>query len=199
MSTSLSTFDTLLLSKYYDIMYCLYLMVIFAMHLSYGFIRIPCNFRVFEYISYQSCANSRHPYRAFGRHRYSTFISFSTHTFSCVMVSPCTRFPQMFPQSLKFSSGMSELMYAPETPKINTYLPSCASMTRLVKNIPVKFPVRMNLLWLFSISRVVHLRTSSLSIFCSVFLLLGLLTSMILCSVILWGCRGPVNQLPSYI
>ena len=75
--TYFSTSDSLLQSTYHAIVHCLSLMVLFYMHLSYGLIRNPCDFRVFEYRSYHSSADSIHPYKALRRCRYSTFPPFS--------------------------------------------------------------------------------------------------------------------------
>ena len=79
--TSSSTCDILLLSTYHAIVNCLSLMVLFSMHLSYGFIRNPYDFRGFEYISYHISAYYMYPQKDFRRLRYSTFTPFSTNKF----------------------------------------------------------------------------------------------------------------------
>ena len=123
-----STCDTLLSSTHHTIVNCLYLMVLFDMHLSYGLIRNPCDFRVFEYISYHSSADYMHPYKDFRRRRYSAFTPFSTRTFFlCSGFTPhmmSRNSPSIF-DGMNLSSGMSALRYSPGTSKIDTYLPSC--------------------------------------------------------------------------
>ena len=115
MFNSSSSFDILLLSTYHDIVYCLYLMVVFSMHLSYGLIRNPCYFRVFEYRSHHISAYSMHPYRYFRRRRYSTFNPFSTHTFFLCLGFTSYMMSINLPSILKkgnLSSGISVLRYA---------------------------------------------------------------------------------------
>ena len=135
------------------------------MYLSYGLIRNPCYFRVFEYISYHSSAYYMNSYKDLIRRRYIKFTPLSTCTvFLCLgftlhMIS--TKPPSIF-NRMNLSSSMLALRYAPGTSKILTSLPSCASMIRLKKKIPGKWLARMRLLWLCSISGVAHLCTSSL-------------------------------------
>ena len=99
--TSLSTYDTLLLSTYHAILHCLPLLLLFDMCLYYGLILNQCDFRVFEYVSYHSSADYIHTYRAFRSYRFSTFTPLSTCTFYCVWSSSQTRCPQI---SLRYLS-----------------------------------------------------------------------------------------------
>ena len=103
-------------------------MVIFAMHLSYGLIGNPFDFRVFEYISHHISAYYMHPYRAFRRRRYSTFNPFSTHTFFL-----CLGFTShMISINEKFNLLVFQCLGMPKDIKNTTSLPSCASTMRLV-------------------------------------------------------------------
>ena len=79
--TSSSTIDTFFLSTYHAIVHCLSWIVLFSMHLPYGLISNPCDFRVFEYRLYHSSADYMHPYKSFRRRRYSTFTPLSTRKF----------------------------------------------------------------------------------------------------------------------
>ena len=132
---SSSTCGTLLYSTYHSILNCLSLIVLFYMNLSHGLINNPCDFRVFEYISYHSSADSIYPYRALRSRRYSTFTPLYTHKFSlCLGFTShimSTNSPSIF-NRINLSSGMSALRYAPGTSKFATYLPSCESMMRLM-------------------------------------------------------------------
>ena len=66
-------------------------------------------------------------------------------------------------------------------------------------NIPGKWSARMRLLWFCIISRVVHLRTSSLLAFRSIFTLSISWPSVLLSSLIFWGIQGSVLPLLSCI
>ena len=76
------------------------LMVIFSIHLSYRLTTSPCDFRVFEHISYHISEDSTHPYIYFISRRYSTFNPFYPHTFFNAHGSPHTWFPQIRLKSL---------------------------------------------------------------------------------------------------
>ena len=127
--------DTLLLSTYHAIVHFLLLMVIFSLHLSYVFTMNPCDFIVFEYISYHIIADSIHPYISSRSRRYSTFTPFSTRTFFlCLSFTShimSANLPSIFIK-MNLSFGMSELMFAPCTSKIATYITLCASIIRLM-------------------------------------------------------------------
>ena len=100
-----------------DHVYCalLVLMVLFTMHLSYGFIRNPCDIRVFEYRSHHSIAYSMNTYRVFISSRYRTFTPFYASTFflcsEFTLHMMSTYSPSIF-NTVNLSYGMSELRYA---------------------------------------------------------------------------------------
>ena len=102
--------------------YCTLLpfMVMFAVHLSYGYSAKSCCFIVFEYMSYHNSADSIHPYRALISRTYGEINPFSTRTFfSCLgftshMMSKNS--PSIFTK-MNLYSGMSTLSYAPGTTK----------------------------------------------------------------------------------
>ena len=119
--TSSSTCDTLLSSTHNAILHCLYLMVLFDMHLPYGLIRKPCYSRAFEYRSYHSSEDSMNPYKDFRRHRYITFTKFSTRTFSLCLGFTSHMMLKISPSifnRMNSSSGVSALRYAPGTSKM---------------------------------------------------------------------------------
>ena len=131
--TSSSTCDTLFLSTYHDVVHCLSWMVIFFMNLSYGLIRNPCYFSVFEYRSYHSSADPMHPYKAFRRLRYSTFTPFPTRFSSFVWGSPSTWCPQTLSRYLiGWIYTLLCQRWGMHHGHQKKYLPSCASMMRLV-------------------------------------------------------------------
>ena len=133
--TSSSTYNNLLSSTYDAILNCLYLIVIFSMHLSCGLIRNSCGSGVFEYRSYHSIAEYMHPYWAFRSCRYNTFTQLSTRKcFLCLgftlhMMS--TTSPSTF-YMITLSSGMLLLRYSLGKSNISTSLPSFSLMMRLV-------------------------------------------------------------------
>ena len=57
-------------------MHYLLSMILFAMHMVYGFITNPSFFNLYIYISYHIDSDSMHPYNAFGNHSYSTNTHF---------------------------------------------------------------------------------------------------------------------------
>ena len=63
--------------------------------------------------------------------------------------------------------------------------------------LPGKWSARMRLLWLCSISGVFNLRMYYLLVFSSLFLLSSLWPSVLLYSVIFWGCQSSVPPLLS--
>ena len=84
-------------------------MAMFAMHLSYGLIKNPCDFRVFVYISYHNIADFMKPYKVFNSHSYSNITPFYTYNFFCALGSPLVF------NMMNFSSGISVLRYVPGT------------------------------------------------------------------------------------
>ena len=113
-----STCDTLLLSTYHDIVHWLLLMALFAMYLSYGLIRKPCYFRVFEYRSYNSSSGSMNPDRDFRRLIYSNFNPLSTCTFFFSSGFTSNRMSKNAPSifnRINISYVVSVLRYAPRT------------------------------------------------------------------------------------
>ena len=113
-------------------------MVLFAMYLSYGLIRNPCDFRVFEYRSYHSSAESMHPYKDSRILRYSIFTPLSTRNFFLCLGFTLHQFSKNSPSifnNMDLSSGILALRYSPGTPKIATSLPSCASMMRPMEKV----------------------------------------------------------------
>ena len=132
-----STCDTMFLSTYNDILHRLYLTVLFVMHLSYGLIRNTCDFVVFEYRSYHSSAEFMHIYKAFIRRRYSTFTLLSTRKFflcsGFTLHMMSTNSPSLF-NRIDLSFDMSALSYATGISEIPIYLPTCASIMRLMSN-----------------------------------------------------------------
>ena len=186
--TSSSTCDTLLSSTYHNIVHCLSWMVLFAMNLSYGLTRNPCNFRVFEYRSYHSSADSMHPYKDFRRRRYSTLNPFSMRTFFLCSVFTShmmsTNFPSIL-NKMNLSSGMSALRYDLGTSEITRLFLHVHQWWGWWTKLWGKWSVRMRLIWSRIFSGVVYLRTSSLLGFRSVFILSSLWPSVLLSSVIL--------------
>ena len=121
MFTSSSTCDTLFYSKLHTILNCLYLVVLFAMNLSYWFISNPCYVIVFEHRSYHSSVESMNIYWAFIIGMYSTFNKLFTPIFllcsGFTLHMMSTNYPSIF-NRMNLSSGMSALSYDPGTSKL---------------------------------------------------------------------------------
>ena len=93
----------------------------------------PSDLNVVVYRSYHINADSKNPYNAFSNTRYGTFTPFSIHilfVFWIHLTHDVQKSTLNFIM-MDFSPGMLALRYAPGTPKITTYLPSCALIMRL--------------------------------------------------------------------
>ena len=130
-------------------MYCVHLMVLFAMHMPHGLDMNPWNFRVFEYRSYHSSSDSMHQYRDFGSLIYSTFTPFSTRTFflcfGFTLHTISTNSPSIF-SNMNLSSGMSSLRYASGASKFPHFFLRVYQLLGWWAGLPGKWSARMRFL-----------------------------------------------------
>ena len=143
-----------------------------------------------------------HPYRAFRRCRYINFTPLYINTFllhldfTLHMIS--TNFPSIF-NRINLSSGMSALRYAPGKSKFSTSLPSCASMMILANKYSrgmVSEDVSSLVMYYIWGCPSAHVLPFSYTLR---FILLCLFPSILLYTMILWGCRGTLPPLNSCV